>query len=669
MTWETAMGGNGPADGSKSSGGSPAFSRETALHQRPESYEFGPFRLEPNERRLLRGDEIVALTPKAFDTLHHLVRNSGHLLEKDELIRMLWPDTFVEEGCLSNNIFLLRKALGDNPEYIETVPRRGYRFVGNVRGSLNCVPPSSEKSQEWQSGIADAILREPLSGPAKSAFRSHARILGLTVAIVLVLSAALGWKIVRDRRFALAKASRIRSLAVLPLANLSGDPEQEYFCDGLTEILTNNLGRLRALRVISRTSAMHYKGSKETVPEIAQDLNVDALIEGTVLRSGNHVRITVDLIQASPETHLWAENYDTEVGDLLGVQEKFAQSVAREIQITLEPREASPLNRGAVNARAQDLYFQGLFAARSGTAESAEYAIRQFQQSIQEDPRYAPAYAAIAEVYAVYYPGKSGPRETMPKAWEAAHKALALDETLPAAHAVLGNVELSYDWNWVAAEKEFKRALELDPNYVLAHNSYARELVALGRNDEAIAHVKQAVSIDPYFEGGEGDYPIFVTYLAHQYDEAARLAKAKIEMDPNFPWGHYDLALIYEQMGKSTESVEEYLRFEGLSGADPQTLARRQAAFRSSGAKGFWRQRLRDYREAAKQHYVSAGMVADACARVRDKDCVFEWLEKAFQARDDMMINLNADPVFDGIRADPRFQDLVRRVALTHPWS
>ena len=406
----------GRTGGSKSIGGSPVFPRDTALRQTPEFYEFGTFRLEPNERRLLRGDEIVALTPKAFDTLHLLVRNGGHLLEKDELIRMLWPDTFVEEGSLSNNIFLLRKALGDNPEYIETVPRRGYRFVGNVCRFPNCVPPSTESSQEGQSGIADAISRGRQLGQAKSAIPSRAKILGLTVAIVLVLSGVLGWKTAHDRRLALAKAPHIRSLAVLPLANLSGDPEQKYFCDGLTEILTNDLGRLGALRVISRTSAMHYKGSKKTVPQIARDLNVDALIEGTVLRSANHVRITVNMIQASPEMHLWAENYETEVGDLLGVQEKVAQSVAREIQIALEPPDVSPLSRRAVNAAAQDLYFRGLFTTHSGTAESAENAIRQFQQSIQEDPAYAPAYAAIAEVYAVWYPGKSGPRETMPKA-------------------------------------------------------------------------------------------------------------------------------------------------------------------------------------------------------------------------------------------------------------
>lgn len=650
----------GRTDSSKSDSAPPPSSHETPLPQALESYEFGPFRLEPGERRLLRGAENVTLTPKAFDTLYVLVRNSGHLLEKDELIGMLWPDTFVEEGSLSNNIFLLRKALGDNPEYIETVPRRGYRFVGTVRRLPDDLPLPNERHRE----IANAISEERLSNHVKSPIPSRPMLLLLTVAIVIALFGALGWETIRDRRLALTKAPLIRSLAVLPLANLSGDPDQEYFCDGLTEALTNDLGKLSGLTVISRASAMHYKGSKKTAPEIARDLNVDALIEGTVLRSANHARITLNLIQASPETHLWKENYETEVGEVLDVQAKVAQAVAREIQIALEPPDELSRSHRAVNAAAQDLYFRGLFATRSGTTEGADSAIRYFQQSIQADRGYAPAYAAMAEVYAVWYPGQSGPRETMPKAQEAARKAVALDPTLPAAHCVLGNIELWHEWNWVDAEKEFRRALELDPNYAAAHNSYARELVILGRRDEALAQVKQANSLDPYSEGGEGDFPIWISYLAHQYDEGERLARAKIELDPNYPWAHYDLALIYEQMGKVTESVEEYLRFEGLSGGDPQALARLQEAFRRSGIKGFWRQRLRDYREAAKLGYVSAGMVAAACARVGDRDCVFEWLEKAFQQRDDLMINLNAEPVFNGIRTDRRFQDLVRRVGL-----
>ena len=640
----------------------------TESHKRPRIVRFGTFEADLATRELRKSGVRIKLHGQPVEVLAMLLERPGEAVQREELRKRLWSsDTFVDfDAGVNTAINRLREALNDsaeNPRFIETLPRRGYRFIAPVEAESSDQPLAHGISPK--PSLSKAETEAPVT-PHTHPKRTKALAIGLATVVALLI--VLSWTGVHKRLLGHDSLPHVSSLAVLPLANLSGDPEQEYFCDGLTETLTNDLGRLRALRVISRTSAMHYKGSKKTVPEIARDLNVDALIEGTVLRSANHARITVNLIQASPEMHLWAENYETEVGDLLGVQEKVAQSVAREIQIALEPPSESPPNRRGVNAAAQDLYFRGLFAIRSGTAESAENAIRYFQRSIQEDPAYAPAYAAIAEVYAVWYPGKSGPRETMPKAQEAARKALALDETLPAAHSVLGNVELWYDWNWVDAEKEFRRALELDPNYVLAHNSYARELVILGRNEEALAQAKQAMGLDPYAEGGEGDYPIWVTYLAHQYDEAERVAKAKIALDPNYPWAHYDLALTYEQMGKSTESVEEYLRFEGLSGADPQRLARLQEAFRTSGVKGFWRERLRDYRKAAKRGYVSAGMVAEACARVGDKDCVFEWLEKAFEERDDLMINLNVDPVFNGIRAHPRFQDLVHRVGLPKPW-
>jgi len=622
----------------------------------PELYEFGPFRLEPDERKLLRGEEVVALTPKAFDTLVLLVRNTGHLLEKDELIRALWPESFVEEGNLTNNVFLLRKALGEDPQYIETVPKRGYRFVGAVR-QLPKVAPTQAMSGPVLQGTPPVETKRPLVEVPKNLGP-----LGLAAIAVAVLAiAAIGWKISFGRSATPKAAPQIRSLAVLPLENLSRDPEQEYFSDALTEGLTNDLGKFNALRVISRTSTMQYKVTKKTIPEIARDLNVDAVIEGTVLRSGNQVRITVNLIQAQPEKHIWAESYDTEAGNILSVQASLAQSVAQQIQITLTPPEQFLLKNRTVDPVAQDLYFRGVHALDSETAESARSAIDYFQQAIQKDPTYGPAYAGLAMVYAIWYPGEPEPRQKMPKAREAAEKALSLDDTLPRAHRAMGIIELCYDWNWVGAEKEFRRALELDPNDPVTHAHYAQELVILGRTDEGLAHARQAVKLDPY---SPEDWPLWATYLAHRYDEALQLAKAKIALNPNYPWNHYDLALVYEQMGKPAESIQEYLKFEALSGAAPQDVAILRETADKSGFRGFWKRRLEQYRRDARSQYVSNGMVADACARVREKDCAFEWLEKAFQERDDLMINLNLDPVFDGIRMDPRFQDLARRVGL-----
>jgi TolB-like protein/DNA-binding winged helix-turn-helix (wHTH) protein len=485
-------------EGARNTSDSLSAAREQGNPDASKLYEFGPFRLDAKERKLLRGNEIVALTPKAFDMLHLLVQNSGHLLEKDELMRLLWPDSFVEEGNLASNISHLRKALGENPQYIETVPKRGYRFVGAVRQLPNVEVPRSTGGSVLQP-TSPIHVRQPAAATRASIRRMRLAFVAIFVMVLAI--AAIGWKVSHDRRMALQSATQIRSLAVLPLANLSRDPEQDYFSDGLTEALTNDLGKFSALRVISRTSAIQYKGTKKTVPEIAGELNVDAVIEGTVLRSGNHVRITVNLIQARPERHLWAENYETEAGDVLTLQATVAQSVAREIQIKLTPPEKSVLSGHTVDPAAQDLYFRGLYALYSATAESAQNAIDYFQRAIQKDALYAPAYAGLAVVYAVWLPGESGPRENIPKAREAALKALALDETLPWGHAIMGYIELCYDWNWVDAEKEFKRALELNANDSHTQAHYARELVILGRTDEALVHVRQAMSLDPYSPG------------------------------------------------------------------------------------------------------------------------------------------------------------------------
>jgi len=485
----------GRREGARNTSDSLSAAREQGKPDASKLYEFGPFRLDPKERKLLRGNEIVALTPKAFDMLQLLVQNSGHLLEKDELIRLLWPDSFVEEGNLSSNIFHLRKALGENPQYIETVPRRGYRFVGAVRQLPNAEALRSAGGSVLQPTSPFPVRQ--LAAATRASIR-RMRLAFAAISVMVLAIAAIGWKVSRDRRMALQSAPQIRSLAVLPLANLSGELEQDYFSDGLTEALTNDLGKFSALRVISRTSAIQYKGTKKTVPEIARDLDVDAVIEGTVLRSGNHVRMTVNLIQARPERHLWAETYDSENGDILGVQQRVAESVAREIRVAFSPHEGTvSRGGGSLNPEAQDLYFRGLYALRSAGGGAKETALDYLQQAVKKDPNFAQAYGVLAMAYAVWYPGDPGPRQNMPKAREAALKAVALDDSLAAAHMALAYIDLNYDWNFAEAEGEFKRALELNPNSALTRGIYARELVVLGRTDEALLQARRALELEP----------------------------------------------------------------------------------------------------------------------------------------------------------------------------
>jgi TolB-like protein/DNA-binding winged helix-turn-helix (wHTH) protein len=491
---------------------------------RRELYEFGPFRLEPAERKLLRGNELVVLMPKAFDTLVLLVRNNGHLLEKDELIRALWPNSFVEEGNLTNNISLLRKALGDDPAYIETVPKRGYRFVGAVQRLSNA------KTLRLMDASPESSVEHLSPQQAVPAWWWERRFwIGSGLAILLVI-AALTWNM--RRRTTAASTARIESLAVLPLENISGDPAQDYLAAGVTDELITALGRIRSLRVISRTSVMQYKGAHKPMTEIAHQLNVDAIIEGTVSRSGNHVRITANLLQAVPEKHLWAQSYDSEVGDALSVQGQIAQSVAREIQVTVTQKERTLLaSARPVNPEAQDLYFRGYYVLHEATEESQEKAIRYLQQAIEKDPGYAAPYAALAMAYANWVPGANSPRDRMPKAREFALKALSLDNGVTNAHYAMGQVALFYDWDWTTAEKELQEELELNPNYVDARSWLARALVTRGKTEEAVVEAKRSIDLSRTARGW--DYPTWVFILARRHDLARERAQEMVDLEPN----------------------------------------------------------------------------------------------------------------------------------------
>jgi tetratricopeptide (TPR) repeat protein len=399
--------------------------------------------------------------------------------------------------------------------------------------------------------------------------------------------------------------------------------------------------------------------------EIAGELNVDALIEGTVARSGSHLRITANLLQVSPEKHLWAESYESEVGDALTVQGKIAQAVAREIQVKLTQQEQALLAvPRPVNPEAHDLYLKGRHTFFSGlTAETSEKAIKYYQQAIEKDPNYAAAYYGLAMVYATWIPGMThGPRDLMPKAKEFVLKALSLDNTLAAAHSLLGSITLFYDWDWSAAEQEYEQAMRVNPNDVWAHNWHSRGLVTEGRTEEAIAEAKLSLAVTPspiYW-----DYPIWTFVLARRSDLASERAHQLVEVAPNFVWAHFVMAQVLEQQGKLEEAAQESLKADELFGTDPKQIAQLKEAMAKSGAQGYWRRTVENYRESAKSNYVPPVLVAEACMRVGDKECAFEWLEKGFQERDDLMINLKVEPVFDGLHSDPRFEDLVRRVGI-----
>jgi TolB-like protein/DNA-binding winged helix-turn-helix (wHTH) protein len=630
---------------------------------------FGPYAMDLRSGELRKFGIKVKMGEQPFQILLMLLEHPGEMVTREELRAKLWADdTFVDfDHGLNSAVQRLRDCLTDNAEkplWIETIPRRGYRFIAPVESqSSAALAPHVSPTGTSSSGAVPAGTQT-----GSRVYGRGAKVLAIAsvVAIALVVCLGLGLSLrsVGERLGWRSSTPRIQSLAVLPLVNLSGDPDQDYFADGMTEALTTDLGKIGALRVISRTSAMQYKSTKKPLREIARELNVDALVEGTVARSGSRLRITANLVQVSPEKHIWAESYESEVGDALGVQAKIAKTVARQIQIRLTQKEQNLLAVArTVNPEAQDLYLRGLYIfTAGGTAESSEKAIKYFKQATQKDPNYAAAYASLADVYATWIPGMSRPRDLMPKAKEFALKALSLDNTLADAHSALGNIELFYDWDWPAAEEEFKRTMELNPNHIWAREWHSRGLVTSGRTEEAIAEAKLSIALDP--SPLSGDYPIWVFILARRYDLALERAQELVELAPNYVWGHFELAQIYWQKERVEEAAKESLKADELFGTDPKRVVQLKEAIAKSGAKGYWRRTLDNYKESAKSSYVPSVLVAEACVHVGDKECAFQWLEKGFEERDDLMINLKVEPLFDGMRSDQRFRDLVHRVGI-----
>jgi TolB-like protein/DNA-binding winged helix-turn-helix (wHTH) protein len=646
---------------------------------------FGPHTLDLRSGELRKFGTRVKMGEQTFQILRALLETPGELVTREELRAKIWAgDTFVDfDHGLNSAVQRLRDCLSDSaekPRWVETVPRRGYRFVGQVEwsddappsemlvepGNGNHVGTSGSDVPASRSLDAPEIPRSTGVGqiaPRTLTKRTKVWIFALVIVLVLAVITLLSLGKMRGRLVERGTPPSIQSIAVLPLANLSSDASQDFLADGMTEELITDLGKIAALRVISRTSVMRYKGTTKPLSEIAHELNVDAIVEGTVAKSNTRLRITANLVQASPEKHLWAESYEREIGDALTVQGEIARAVAQQIQVKLTQREQNLLAVARpFNPEAQDLYLRGMYVFRAGTAESYKKAIDYFQQAIQKDPNYAAAYAGLADVYGNWVPGMNRPRDRMPKAKEFALKALQLDNTMADPHSVLGYVELFYDWDWSAAEEQYRLTMALSPNNAWAHEWHARGLAVQGRTEEAIREANQVIALSP--SPLTWDYPIWVYFLARRNDLALARARELLEVAPDFVWGHFEMAQIYEQQGLLKEGAQESLKADELFGTDPHKVAQLKKALAKSGAQGYWKQTLENYRESAKSDYVPSVMVAEACVRVGDKNSAFEWLERGFEERDDLMINLQAEPAFESLRSDPRFQNLVRRVGI-----
>ena len=602
---------------------------------------FGEFTVDLEAGELLRGGVKVKLQGQPFQILVTLLSRQGHIVSREELRRNLWAgDAFVDfEHGLNAAVKRLRDALDDSaetPRYIETLPRRGYRFIAPMDGRIHALAPSISHARTWT-----------LVGSAAA----------LTL---LVAAAALNVGGMRDAVFGFTRRP-ISSIAVLPLANLSSDPQQEYFADGMTEALITELGKISALRVISRQSMMQYKGTKKSAPQIAKELNVEAIVEGSVVRSADRVRISAQLVQVSPERQLWANSYDRDLRDVLALHSEIAQTVAGQIRVKLTLKERALLaSAPPVNPEAYESYLHGArLLSDERTADSAQRAILHFERAISLDPGSALPYCGVATCYLLRgHSAAIGPRDAFPFAKAAALKAQELDDNVACAHMALAEVHFLYDWDWAAAEKEYHRAIELSPGTAEFHTRYALFLQNQGRDDEALTELKRALDIDPmqHLVGA-------IFYAARQYNEAIRWNLKVLETTPNYSPAHLFLGLAYEQKKDFSRAIPELKKAVELS-QDKVFPAFVAHAYAVSGKNHEARSILEELKQPSDKSYVDPWAIALVYTGLGEKDRAMEWLENAYRNRDHDVAFCKTWPHFDPLRSDPRFQDLLRHMNL-----
>jgi TolB-like protein/Flp pilus assembly protein TadD len=580
------------------------------------AYLFGPFRLEIVERRLLRDGSHVPLTAKVFDILLLLVRNSGRLVHKDELMKEIWPDIVVEENNLTVNMSALRKALGkrDNgPEYIETVPRRGYRFISalqTVRGQNDILADAS------------AVLEEKVS----------------------------------------LREQVANSLAVLPLTNASADPNLEYFSDGISESIINNLSRLPQLRVMARNTSFRFRGPEVDAQRVGRELNVRAVLVGRVLRLNGRIVISAELVDVADGAQIWGEQYNRQASDILNVQTEIAKEVSENLRLKLTEDERKGLaQQPTQNIEAYHLYLKGRYLWNKYYMKSVQKGLAYFQQAIDIDPEYALAYAGVADSYYRLSSTQLRPTEALPKAKAAAIKALELDETLSEAHASLGLVKIYYDHDFSGAEMHYQRALEINPNASMARQRYGSYLMLMGRFEESLTQYKLAQRLDPLSLLINVNIGV-VLMLTSRFEEAKRQHQKTLDIDPNYYPAHYGLGYVAALTGDFSEAISRFEKVCQLEEDSDIPYGYIGRIYALLGDKSKAEKVLSELKSKAKRKYISSYSLALVYEALGQKDQACEWLEKAYEEKDDWLVVLNVVPEFKSLREEPRFQDLLRRI-------
>ena len=636
---------------------------------------FGVFEVDLKACEIRKHGVRLKLPEQPFQVLSVLLENPGEIVTRDELRTRLWPsDTFVDfDHGLNNAVMRLREVLGDsseNPRFVETIPRRGYRFIAPVAGSL--LPAASAIQPHEESGQVpvEVAKPEPVEMPTEVRSKLADRPWPLTARLVVVgagilLACLLGAAaFYRYHRAAIAPAQS-KSLIVLPLENLSGDKDQDYFADGMTDDLIANLAKIHSLRVISRSTAMSYKGTHKPLSQIARELKVDAVVEGTVLRVGDRVRITAELVQVSTDRHLWADTYESQMGDILALQNRVSSAIVNEIRINLTPADVERLAKTpAVAPEAYENYLKGRYYWNKRSDENLTRAIGYFEEATHQAPNYSLAYAGLADCYAIISAeifGTMSASKAAPKAKAAALHALELDPTLAEAETSLATVRFNYDWDWSGAAAGFDKAIKDNPAYATAYQRYSLYLMAMGRPEDSVEQINKARDLDPLsisinFSLG------WRFYMSRQYDRAIQQLRNTLEMDPSYELPHLVLGLSYARKGDFSRALPELRKAVELSHGTPLMISALATTYARSGNKEEAGKLLADLVLESKRQYVSPYYFALVYVGLGQPDKALDWLDKAFADRSNGLVFLKVEPALDDLRSNSRFVALQQKL-------
>jgi len=658
-------------------------------HMPHETIRFEVFELDPGSFELRRAGRLVKLERIPLQLLFLLAENRDRLVTREEILLTIWgKDVFVDaDNSINTAVRKARQALKDDPEnprFLRTIPGKGYRFTAPVStealatfplldGSREITPPANTKLPPHSGVRKDTPSAVPQTSPTSGVLTPEVR-RAIFSAVALIALLAVGLLLRSHFTKPPKTIPKKAMLVVLPFLNLSADPHEDYFADGMTEEMITQLGSLdpQHLGVIARTSSMQYKGAKKGAAQVARELGVDYLLEGSVRRSNQRIRVAAQLIQASDQTHLWAADFDRDLSDVLKFQSDLALAISNKIELTLSPSARTRLAEApSLNAAAYEAYLQGLHDWDLRTKPAVERAISEFQHALALDPNYAPAHGALARAYSLApVVGAMPPMESMPKAREAAQRAISLDPSLAAGHSTLGFVLAHYDFDWPAAEREYLRALDLNPNDAYAHLFYSNSYLSpLGRHAEAISEMQKAVAIDPF----SAPVQSFLgrTYIwARQYDKAQAQFRKCAEMFPGFAIDHERLAQLLAFLGRFEDAIDEDTKARLLAGEEEHSALQKEGALRHAlatrGSQGYWKQLLEFTQLPVNppEAYNSPFGTAILYSQLGEKSKALDSLEKAFDQRSLSMTELTIEPSFDPIRPDPRFQTLLRRVGL-----